>query len=607
MDKFVSVIIVNHNGGPLLAECVRSVLASNVPVDVIVGDNASTDGSLIDLRLACGGDWRLQIVEHPANLGFAEANNRALALARHDFILFLNPDCLVEPDTLARMLELFERDPRIGMAGCLICNPDGSEQSGCRRSIPTPWRTFVKLSGLDRFALRDARFRSYLHAGEPLPDSAVPVEAISGAFMMVRRAAIEDIGPMDEGYFMHFEDLDWCLRFQKAGWKVLFEPRVKIMHVGGVCSASRPIAVEYHKHRGMARFYRKFFGERHESLWVVLLLPAIMLRFLLRSMRHALAWLGLWKDRQPRQEARQVVEQQVGGLVRRGPPPSRRVLVTGATSLIGDYLLPELVNAGFHVDAISRNPPAYGHGDRLFWHHVDITRDLPEPALAADVLIHLAPLATLPPLLEALAGQGPHRVIGFGSTSLFTKADSAYAKERELAAGLGQAEERIADLGQRYGFKWTLFRPTLVYHLGRDKNVTTIAQFLRKFGFFPLVNGGAGGRQPVHAEDLALATMRAIDNPRSYGQAYNLSGGETLSYKAMVIRIAQAIGAGQRLINIPLPLLRVLISLLSLLPRFRLLNPEMATRMNQDMCFDNHRAAEDLDFAPRRFMCGRPD
>jgi nucleoside-diphosphate-sugar epimerase len=218
------------------------------------------------------------------------------------------------------------------------------------------------------------------------------------------------------------------------------------------------------------------------------------------------------------------------------------------------------------------------------------------------VLIHLAPLVTLPPLLQSLAGQGPKRVIGFGSTSVFTKARSAYEKERQLAAGLKASEQQIADLGDRHGIRWTVFRPTLVYHLGRDKNVTMIAQFLGKFGFFPLVNGGTGGRQPVHAEDLALATVDAIDNARSFGKAYNLSGGETLSYRNMVIRIAEAIDVPARLVNIPLPLLRGLISFLSLTPRFRLLNPEMANRINQDMCFDNSEAVEELGFAPRAFM-----
>ena len=117
MKDAVSVIVVNYNGGPLLAECVRSVLASTVPVEVLVSDNASTDGSLMDLRLACGHDERLRILENPVNWGFAKANNRAMAEARYAFLLFLNPDCVLQPDTLVGMLELLKQDSQIGMAG----------------------------------------------------------------------------------------------------------------------------------------------------------------------------------------------------------------------------------------------------------------------------------------------------------------------------------------------------------------------------------------------------------------------------------------------------------------------------------------------------------
>ena len=148
------------------------------------------------------------------------------------------------------------------------------------------------------------------------------------------------------------------------------------------------------------------------------------------------------------------------------------------------------------------------------------------------------------------------RVLFRSSTSLFTKADSALEQERNLVRGLGDAENRMARFGETYGVDWTVFRPTLVYHLGRDKNITTIAVFLKKFGFFPLVDGSKGRRQPVHAEDLARATLEALDNPRTYRKAYNLSGAETLPYRDMVSRIAKSLGLRPRMINIPLPVLQ---------------------------------------------------
>lgn len=603
MKRAVSVIIVNYNGGPLLAECVRSVLASTVPVEVLVADNASTDTSLIDLRLICGADDRLRIIESPTNLGFARANNLALDQSKNPFLLFLNPDCIVQPDTLERMLAIFETDPKVGMAGCLIRNPDGSEQPGCRRSIPTPWRTFVHLTGLDRrLGSTDPRFRSYLHTGLPMPTQSEEIEAISGAFMLVKRAALDEVGPMDAGFFMHFEDLDWCLRFRLKDWKVMFEPLVEILHVGGVCTAVRPMAVDYHKHMGMIRFYRKFFRDQYPFLLYLVLFPAILARFIVRVGFHALTKLGLYPGRESRLEADGLASQLSEKFLKPGQNAAQRAVVTGATSLIGDYLVPALFNAGYEVHAISRKPLDYGKNSGLHWHEADITREIPEILRGADVLIHLAPLATLPPVMEALAEECPRRVIGFGSTSVFTKAESALEKERELAKGLMDSERRIAEVGLHQGIHWTVFRPTLVYHLGRDKNVTTIADFLKKFGFFPLINGSKGLRQPVHAEDLAKASLGAIDNPHSFEKAYNLCGGETLTYQAMVRRIAQAVGVKAAMIDIPLPALKAIIQGVSLIPRFRHLNTEMATRISRDMCFDKHEAAEDLDFIPRRFL-----
>src|SRR5688572_26055250 len=129
----VSVVIVNFNSGTLLTSCVRSVLASRTPLEVFVSDNASTDNSISQLRQLVGNDSRVRIVENETNLGFARGNNVVLPLCRGDYVLFLNPDCIIQPDTLERMVTAMYSHPQAGMAGCLVRNPDGSEQAGCRR------------------------------------------------------------------------------------------------------------------------------------------------------------------------------------------------------------------------------------------------------------------------------------------------------------------------------------------------------------------------------------------------------------------------------------------------------------------------------------------
>lgn len=603
--KPISVIIVNFNAGTLLTDCVRSVLASSLPVEVIVSDNASTDDSLFELRRHFQGDGRLTILQNSENLGFAKGNNIALPLAGGEFILFLNPDCIVRPDTLREMLQVMESRPRTGMAGCLIRNLDGSEQAGCRRSIPTPWRTFIRLARLGRLAKYHPGFESYVQTGQPMPEEPISVEAISGAFMLVRRSAMDAVGPMDDGYFMHCEDLDWCMRFREAGLDILFVPHVEIMHVGGVCSASRPVSVEYYKHKGMVRFYRKFFRYKYPALLMWMVMGAIGIRFILRALSYLFATASTTKNREairtmytfsPTPRADEEPGQTLP------PGNQRRVIVTGATSLIGDYLLPALVQAGFQVHAISRNPPAASNPPGLHWHRLDISTAPCLKAWGAEFLIHLAPLATLPPLLENLADSPMKRLIAFGSTSLFTKCQSGYQKERLMVHGLQEAENKLADFCTRHGIEWTVFRPTLVYRLGRDKNVTTIAHFVRRFGFFPLVGDGNGLRQPVHAEDLANACLNALETPQSYGKSYNLSGGETLTYRDMVERISARVGRKSRIVNIPLMALRFCLRSLSLVPRYRHLNPEMANRINLDMCFDHDNASQDLYFTPRRFL-----
>ena len=212
------------------------------------------------------------------NLGFARASNLVLPKANGDFLLFLNPDCRIHPDTIKSIQDAVMEYPDVGMAGCLIRNTDGSEQAGCRRRVPTPVRTLIRVLHLDR-PLPFLREKGMLLHHEPLPDLPQSVEAISGAFMLVKREALEDVGLMDERYFLHCEDLDWCMRFRNKRGKILFVPDVEAIHVQGACGINRPIRVEWHKHGGMVRFYRKFFRHQYPFLLMLLVIFAVWIRF----------------------------------------------------------------------------------------------------------------------------------------------------------------------------------------------------------------------------------------------------------------------------------------------------------------------------------------
>ena len=288
VPRLTSVVTVNFNAGALLVESARAALASTAPVEVIVVDNGSTDGSAAALRSAVP-DPRLTVIEAGANLGFARASNIGIRASRGDRVLLLNPDCIVEPDTVARMRAAMEAHPEAGMAGCLVRNPDGSEQAGCRRAVPTPWRSLVRTFGLARLFPHHRRlFDDFVLAGQPLPERPIPMEAISGAFMFVRRSALETVGLLDEGYFLHCEDLDWCMRFRGAGYPILFVPDVAVVHHKGHCGRDRPIRVLWHMHRGMVRFYGKFFRHQYPLPLMWLVYVGVWLRFAVAALRALL-------------------------------------------------------------------------------------------------------------------------------------------------------------------------------------------------------------------------------------------------------------------------------------------------------------------------------
>jgi len=278
IKQAISVVVVNYNTGPLLIECIHAALPQTS--EILVIDNASLDSSIEDCAREFADEPRLRILRNDANLGFATACNIGFTQSKGKFLLFLNPDCRLEEGAVSELLQALQSDATVGMVGGLLVNPDGTEQGGGRRAIPTPWRSFVRATGLWHLnkIWPHLFFDFHLHK-QPLPLKPIEVEAISGACMLVKREAIEDVGQWDEGYFLHCEDLDWCMRFRQNGWKIMFVPDAKVMHDKGTCSRSRPIFVEWHKHKGMMRFYRKFFRHQYPGVLMWLVAVGVWLRF----------------------------------------------------------------------------------------------------------------------------------------------------------------------------------------------------------------------------------------------------------------------------------------------------------------------------------------
>ncbi len=299
-----------------------------------------------------------------------------------------------------------------------------------------------------------------------------------------------------------------------------------------------------------------------------------------------------------------------GSAVPSGAPEARSAIVTGATGLVGRHLVPLLVERGFTIQAVSRRsrpgPDGQGLSAGVRWVAMDLEHPRGEPGREAGAmgpatcLFHLAPIWLLPSWLPVAAEAGVRRLVAFGSTSRFTKRRSSSARERETARRLADAEESLARGCRDRGIRWTVLRPTLIYG-GDDRNVSDIARFVRRFGFFPIAGEGAGRRQPVHADDLARACLAVLDRAATFDRAYETPGGETLTYGEMVSRIASGVGRTPRLLRLPLPLLRGLLDVASRLPGLGHLTPDMADRMDVDLVFDGADARRDFGYDPRPF------
>ena len=286
-----------------------------------------------------------------------------------------------------------------------------------------------------------------------------------------------------------------------------------------------------------------------------------------------------------------------------------RVGVLGATSLVGACLLPLLIESGSAVIAHSRRRAPEPAGDGIEWRQLS---DDGAPGVESDVgliacWICVAPVWVLPDYFGLLEAHGARRVVVLSSTSRFTKDDSNDPHEQEVAIRLAAAEARVQQWAERHGVEWVVLRPTLIYGLGRDKNIAEIARFIRRSGFFPLFGKAGGLRQPIHVQDVAGACAAALQTHSAANRAYNISGGETLSYRAMVLRIFAALGRRPRLLTVPLWAFSLAVTVLRRVPRYRQWSSAMAERMNRDLVFAHLDAARDFGFKPRAFVLDADD
>jgi GT2 family glycosyltransferase len=261
----LEVVIVSHGAEALLRRCLRSLGEHPIAdgeMRVTVVDSGSPDGTpdMVEREFP----W-VRLLRRD-NIGFSAANNVVLREDDAAAVLLLNPDTEVYAGTLDAALARLRSDPEVGMVGVKLVTESGELDHACKRSFPTPLSALAHFTGIGRSEGAGEALSQYraTHLGDDEPGE---VDAVNGAFMLCRAAAVREVGLLDEGYWLYMEDLDWCHRFWDAGWKVFYEPAGTALHVKGGSSASRRAPKqEIAFHRGMGRFYRRFDAPEQNPL-----------------------------------------------------------------------------------------------------------------------------------------------------------------------------------------------------------------------------------------------------------------------------------------------------------------------------------------------------
>lgn len=260
----LSIVIVNYNTKKLTLECISSIYTSNVThtFDIFVVDNNSSDGSA-EAIAAQFPDVKLII--NKENVGFSRANNQAIQQATGRYILLLNSDTIVMNTTLSIMTEFMDANQDIGASGCEVLLPDGQLDKACHRGFPTPQASFYYMLGLSKKHPTSPKYNSY-HKSYLNMTEIHEIDCLVGAFMLVRKEAIDEVGMLDETFFMYGEDIDWCYRIKEAGWKISYNPTVSIIHYKGASSRKKPTKIVYEFHRAMYIFHKKHFANKYSFL-----------------------------------------------------------------------------------------------------------------------------------------------------------------------------------------------------------------------------------------------------------------------------------------------------------------------------------------------------
>ncbi|MCP1309726.1 glycosyltransferase family 2 protein [Paenibacillus tyrfis] len=274
----LSIIILNYNTRELTLNCLKSIYLSETSFtyEVILVDNHSVDDSVEAIR---ANFPMVHLVCNDVNLGYSKGNNQGMSLAKGRYVLLLNSDTVVQPDTLHTMTQFMDEHASIGAAGCKVVLPDGSLDKACRRGFPTPSASFYYAFGFSKLFPGNPKYNQY-QLSHLDPNQDYPVDCLVGAFMIVRKEAIDQVGMLDEQFFMYGEDIDWCYRIKQGGWDIHYYPYTQIIHYKGASSRRKPFKIIYEFHRAMYLFHQKHYRKKYSFLVNGLVYAGITVKFL---------------------------------------------------------------------------------------------------------------------------------------------------------------------------------------------------------------------------------------------------------------------------------------------------------------------------------------
>lgn len=268
MNKIdISIIIVNWNSKLLLVKCIESIITKNINFmyEIIVIDNASIDGSSEVLRLEYPN---VILIKNMDNFGFSKANNIGIRKALGKYMCFINSDVEVLDNCIDNLYIFMEENINVGMVGPKILGRDKIVQRSCM-GFPTLWNLFSRSMALDFIFPKTKIFGGQMMTYWP-HDSIREVDVINGCFWMVRREAIEQVGPLDETFFIYAEDIDWCLRFHKSGWRVIFYPLAEAIHYGGGSSANAPMRFYIEMQKANFLYWKKYHNFLSQKIYLMI-------------------------------------------------------------------------------------------------------------------------------------------------------------------------------------------------------------------------------------------------------------------------------------------------------------------------------------------------